>query len=353
MRNFTRLIFIILLGIFACQSALAEPEYKDAAETPVQLIQLAAPLDLAYAEISSMTWCDDETLLILPQYPEFAARGAKLDRQNRAQTPGYLYKLSKSQIFDYLDGTDRQPLTAQAIKLEENGIRRIIQNFDGYEAIGCDYNKIWLSIETNALFAKNNTYLVTANYAKDEVSIYPQSLTEIQSLSGKSNAGDEAVFIYDNKVVTIHEINKSSSANKAKANVFDPVNQEHSFLTFPTIPYRITDSSSLDANHRFWVINYLYQEDRKSWADTPDPLFKKFGKGATHQLEENVERMVELQLTDGDIKLSGRPPIQLKLSNQKGRNWEAIARLDNKGLLVATDKFPATLFGFIPIDDDL
>ena len=40
--------------------------------------------------------------------------------------------------------------------------------------------------------------------------------------------------------------------------------------------------------------------------------------------------------------------FQLKLiDDQNARNWEAIARLDNLGYLLATDKYPETIFAFV------
>jgi len=36
------------------------------------------------------------------------------------------------------------------------------------------------------------------------------------------------------------------------------------------------------------------------------------------------------------------------LPGNDARNWEGIVRLDNRGFLLATDKFPTTILGFVP-----
>ena len=43
------------------------------------------------------------------------------------------------------------------------------------------------------------------------------------------------------------------------------------------------------------------------------------------------------------------PPLQLQLRGDgKARNWEALAVLEGRGLLVATDTYPETVLGFVP-----
>ena len=48
------------------------------------------------------------------------------------------------------------------------------------------------------------------------------------------------------------------------------------------------------------------------------------------------------------FELTDTPPILLRLDASVGRNWEGIARLGDRGFLIATDKFPETLLGFVP-----
>jgi len=59
---------------------------------------------------------------------------------------------------------------------------------------------------------------------------------------------------------------------------------------------------------------------------------------------------VEMQITDEGIALIDQAPIQLDLPGEDARNWEGIARLDERGFLVVTDKYPQTLLGLVPVE---
>jgi hypothetical protein len=57
---------------------------------------------------------------------------------------------------------------------------------------------------------------------------------------------------------------------------------------------------------------------------------------------------LELELTERGISILSTPPIQLKMDQVEGRNWEGIVRLDKLGFLVVSDKHPRTILGFVP-----
>ena len=63
-----------------------------------------------------------------------------------------------------------------------------------------------------------------------------------------------------------------------------------------------------------------------------------------------VARLLEFELTETGIELADRPPIQLELHPLELRNWEGIVRLEDRGFLLVTDKFPETILGFVPIN---
>ena len=79
-----------------------------------------------------------------------------------------------------------------------------------------------------------------------------------------------------------------------------------------------------------------------------DPIAERYGQGPTHQTYEGVERLVEFQYSEAGITLLDVPPIQLALLEEDLRNWEGLVRLDERGFLIATDKFPQTILGFVP-----
>ena len=48
------------------------------------------------------------------------------------------------------------------------------------------------------------------------------------------------------------------------------------------------------------------------------------------------------------IVLTETPPIQLELGPES-RNWEGLVRLEDRGFLLMTDKFPGTILGFVGV----
>ena len=63
-----------------------------------------------------------------------------------------------------------------------------------------------------------------------------------------------------------------------------------------------------------------------------------------------MERLIDFEIRNDQIKLSNRSPIQLSLDKENSRNWEGIVRLDNKGFLIATDKYPRMILGYVPFE---
>ena len=60
-----------------------------------------------------------------------------------------------------------------------------------------------------------------------------------------------------------------------------------------------------------------------------------------------MERLIEFEIKSSGISISDTEPIQLVLEPDMSRNWEALARLDNIGLLIATDKYPRMILGYV------
>ena len=117
-----------------------------------------------------------------------------------------------------------------------------------------------------------------------------------------------------------------------------------------TIEYRITDVTALDNDNQFWGINYFWPGDKNLLTPGTDKLLKIIDKGRSHSKYDQVERLVEFKMDANGISISDTEPIQLLLESDASRNWEAIARLDDKGLLIATDKHPRMIFGYVPFN---
>lgn len=312
-------------------------------ETAIVNIRLAAPLDQPQAEISGLSWCGDN-LIILPQYPK------RLSVDKRAR----FYTLSKQAILDYLHTPDDKALIAQPILVNENRLRKKVTIFDGYEAIECDGDSVWLAIEAVNLLGIYQSYLVQGSVdwsaSNPSITIDPDRFWSLDSQSKMRNIGDEAIFTNQQQVFSVHEVNDSRIVDKPTVHVLDKETGYRSKRSFPKLPYRITDTTKLDDRNRFWAINYKYSGDKFS-RNAPDPLADQYGRGTSHKRYYNVERLVEFELKQDRIVLSDRPPIQLEMVDVEGRNWEGLVRLDKLGFLLATDKHPETILGFVPISN--
>jgi len=309
-------------------------------ETAVHAIPLAPPLNDPEAEISGLSWCGDR-LILLTQYPE-----RFVDDGN-----SYFYFLKRNQVLGFLDGTVDTALEAQKIKLNEHGLRQMMDNFDGYEAITCKDNHVWLTIEAVNTNGRYQSFIVPGEIdfdGKPTLSINSKKLTQLESQTNMKDMAEETLVLLGDDAIAIHEANDPRFVPEPKAKLVSRTDMTVSDISFPHMPYRITDATDLDLNGRFWVINYKYSGDEFS-RQTDDPLSKQYGKGASHQKYYNVERLIELRLNGNTITREDRAPIPLLMTAVEGRNWEGIVRLGNRGFLIATDKHPSTMLGFVPM----
>ncbi len=328
--------YITVIGAFSIVSSATDLEPS---EHKVRNIPLSTPLNQDNMEFSGMTWCGDN-LILLPQYPErFSPEG---------QTN--LYRIKKQDIQAYLSHETTDGVQASVIRLHENGIRERMTFFDGYEAIACSNNTVWLSIEAKNLFSTFQAYIVPAELNLDSktpnISVRTDQIRYVKSQSGMINQGDEAIVLHRDHLVSLHELNDKRQVPLPKGNRIHRMSGERDQIAFQTLPYRVTDASATDSSDRFWVINYKYSGDRFS-REASDQLADLYGLGATHRKYHNVERLIEYQFTENRIVRTKRPPIQLLLEGSEGRNWEGLVRLDQQGFLLITDKYPSTILGFV------
>lgn len=318
-----------------------------AAEQQITLLPLPAHLTNQDLEISAMDWYGD-LLILIPQYPELFDNS--------------VFALQRDQILAYLDGT-RTQLDAHTIHFDSGLLRlRIPRHYQGFESIVFDESRVFVTVEAgwkNSMAA----YLVSGeiNDGASAIRIEYDSYAEILSPTGIGNMSDEAMVIYNNQLVTLYEANGANVNKSPKAHLFGLDLTFRGTVDIPNIEYRITDATRVDQDGRFWVINtYFAGEEDKLRPLEPEPLVVAYGEGKSHRILEAVERLVELQMTDQGIELSGTPPIQLELfgselqvmgraiGNDITRNWEGIARLEERGFLLITDRFPETVLAFIP-----
>ncbi|MBN1149383.1 MAG: hypothetical protein JXA78_19130 [Anaerolineales bacterium] len=310
----------------------------DLAEQPVTIIPLQGPVARPQAELSGLAWYGDY-LVLLPQYPKRGGQGKD----------GCLWALPKSEILAYLDGSNTQALKPIPIPLDAERIDKDVPGFEGFEAIAFLDEQVFLTIEANS-GASMRGYLIKGEIAPDlsQIRLDSASLTENYLQGDWSNKSDEAIFIADDSLFTLYELNGQELNRDPHATRFDFDFHRLGTIPFPHIEYRLTDASELDDAGRFWVINFFFTGDEEQKTDH-DPLAGQYGEGPTHARSVSVERLVELQYSPSGVALTGAAPIQLQLLPlDVARNWEGLVRLDDLGFLLVTDKFPETILGFVP-----
>ena len=341
-KKFSVIILLLLLGAagigyyYSTQATLpprtssqpTPPEY------PVTLIPLAGAASESDAELSSLAWYG-EHLILVPQYPQ------RFDNQ--------LFALPKAEILSFLDGNSNEPLTPLEIPLKAPDLSSKIAGFQGFEALGFIGEQVFITIEAESGGAMV-AYLVRGSIAPDlsQIELDTSLLVDIAPQSDIANESDETLFVYHNQVITLYEGNGRNLNPSPKAHQFESTLTLLDEIAFPNIEYRITDATALDGQNRFWVINYLFPGSINKLKPAPDPLFTDYGVGATHAQNQSVERLLELEYSPTGITLTNRAPIQLQLSDDT-RNWEGIVRLEERGFLLATDKFPETILGFVEV----
>lgn len=308
------------------------PEATAVNEQPIQIIPLDGPLAAAGAEISGLAWYGD-TLILLPQFP------------NRFNDQ--LFALPKAAIIAFLAGTREGPLTPLPIPLDAPDLTQL-PGYEGLEAIAFQGDQVWVTIETSGGTPMLG-YLANGRMSPDlsQIDLDMTNLAEIAPPVPLANYSDEAMLVVDDTVLTFYEANGRFVNPAPTAYQFSTNLELLGTLPFPAIEYRVTDATSVDENDRFWIINYLFSGDIDKLDIAPDLIGERYGRGPTHAASQTVEQLIELQIGLDGITLTDTPPIQLELLPDDARNWEGIARLDNQGFLLATDKFPETILAFV------
>jgi hypothetical protein len=334
---------MLSLGLAGCASSSSQPaaladvpsELRGKApEQAVTLLPLSGPLRSENAELSGLAWYGDH-LVMLPQYPGWEHDGAIC-----------LYTVSKADILARLDHTASGPLEPRCIVFDSGGLEKRTASFEGYEAIGFAGDQAYLTVETHQRTGKG--LLVTGRIAPDlsVLKLEPSPQVSLPLPAEVSNAGFETLVVSEDRVLALYEANGARANPAPAAESLDRSLAQARKLTLPAIEYRTTDATSLDSAGRFWVMNYNFPATQHHFKPAPDPLMARYGTGPTHAQKSQVERLIELQVKPEGIALTDRPPIQLQLV-EAPRNWEGLVRLDDRGFLLVTDKFPGTLLGFV------
>jgi hypothetical protein len=331
---------LVFLGFYAGRLASPRnPVDVTASEQPVIPIPLAGPLADSKAEISGMAWYG-EYLILLPQYPNFSSD---------YKGDGFLYALPKADILAALDGKSDSPLEPVAIPLNDSVLSAQVENYQGFEAVGFSGERIFLTIEAGE-GSDMRGYLVSGEIAPDlsGITLDLGHVVENPLQSKQDNKSDESLVVLDDRILTIYEVNGAGVNPQPVAHAFGFDLNPLGTVSFPHIEYRVTDVALAGDGTHFWVINYFFPGD-EDLLPLSDPLTERFGQGLTHSQNETVERLVEMQYSESGVTLAGAAPVLLTLVADTSRNWEGLVLLDGRGFLLATDKFPETILGFVPM----
>jgi len=348
-----RLVTLILVATLfsACGHRAAAPTVTPSAtETAVRLLPLAGGAADVNEEISGLAWHGD-TLLLLP---ERFGLGETLTRRF-VPGPQRLWALDRGAVERAIAG-DATPLVPRPIPVTPDVAAWRPGEIDGFEAITFDGDTAWLLVETNQNAAGDNPgWLVRGELTASGLALDLDGARAIPRPTSHGNRGFESVIPWRGGACAIYELNSPALVPHPRARCFDRDLAPTVELPFPQLAWRVTDATLPDADGRLWIINYRYpKSDRCDVPLREEALARRYGTGPTHARFEQVERLLELELTDDALRLVDRAPIQLALpadwQDRGARNWEGIARAPG-GVLVVTDEYPGptTLLAFVAL----
>ena len=333
------LIALLLAGRV---SPAARAQDNRPAEVPVQPIALAGPAAAQDAELSGLAWYGD-WLLLLDENPNiYKSEG----------NAGMFYALNKADILAYLDATNPAPLEPVAVPVIAPDFKRTIQGFDGFEAVAFDGDRVYMAIEVWKSSTEMRGILVSGTIAPDlsAITLDLDHTVELLPQTDLTNISYETLFIADDRLIALYEVNGAALNPTPLAYSVSLDFQSMEQIPFPSIDYRITDATTLDADGIFWAMNFFFTGDIAQFTAS-DPVAEQYGQGKTHARFPQVERLIAFHYTPEGITFAGQPPVQIKLTGIVSRNWEGLARLDSRGFLVVTDTFPDTILGFVAAPD--
>ena len=300
-------------------------------ETEVEEINLSGLITDPNQEISGMDWYQDK-LFLLPE-----------------NLGGFLFTIPKVEILNSIESNEKAPITPKKTRFKAPDYKSLINGFDGFEAIAFNGNKVFISIEAEH-YGQMNSYIIWGdiNPSTLDVSIDEDHLKWVDTPIQLENISYESLLIYRNDVLMLYEANGSNLQQNVRQAVFSPSNKSITHMDFTNVEYRITDATKIDARNKFWSINYFWPGDKKLLKPDRDRILGKVRAGKSHSNSDAVEHLIEFEIKDNKITISDKEPIQLVLDQDASRNWESIVRLNDKGLLIATDKYPKMILGFVP-----
>ena len=277
----------------------------------------------------------------MPENPEYYGAEGRLG----------FFIVQKSVIEAAIAAKDPLPIEPERLECVAPGMARVIRGFDGLEALGILGDRIYMTVEARD-GGKMTSFLLCGRYdsTADRVTIDTTKLSPIPLGVDIPNVAEESLLVDGRRILTFSEANGRRCNPAPRAKIFDDEINYVGSIPFPNIEYRVTDATALDDAGRFWVVNYFFPPEAGKLQVDRDGEIDRFGLPDDQDPRHGVERLLELRLTDDDrIERTETPPIWLqRRADGTCRNWEAVVRLDDRGFLLMTDKYPGTLLGYVP-----
>ncbi len=322
-------MFRKLILIFLLVSTGILPGKARSKTAPVKIIEikLAGAAALRSNEFSGLAWFKDK-LVLLPQYV--------FNKRNTAY--GKLYVIPRKKILEYLAGKIHI-IKPDFLRVETNGFEKFGSRGSGCEAISFKGDTCFVNIEISD-WKNTHAVLLKGIVRGGRLAFFKKAIANVPTQSHLPNISDETNLLTDGKIITIHEANGVNVNPKPVVHVFSKALKFLRTIPFPSIEYRITDATELDGGNNFWAINYFFPGEFNL---LKPPLRKRFNP------KKSVERIIQFHYSGNKITETKMPPVNLagEVWN-KARNWEGLARLEDKGFLIITDTYPRTILAFVP-----
>ena len=322
-----------ILILFSLLIAISCSVERTQEKTPIML-KITGSMKNSDEEISGMDWYNDN-LILLPE-----------------NLNGYAFAIKKSDLDLRIKHSDTSVIKPKKINFNTPNYKKLIPGFDSFEAIAFRGYEVYLTIEIK--FPDSMSCFIARGHIDAQtldITIPKQNLTQISVPTYVDNMSYESLVVDKDRIIALFEANGDSLIKSPYVISINSSGNDIFKYQTSSINYRIADATRVDKNNRFWAINYFFPRDRGVLKPGDDILASKYGQGLTHSKSERVERLVEYKIHNKKVLITNNPPIEIKLEGEKtSRKWEAIARYEDRGFLLATDKYPKpyTLLAYVP-----
>ena len=284
-------------------------------------------------EMSGLAWYRDN-LILMPQYVDL-------------KSPAFYY-VKKSELKNWVRKKEKNSIDPKRIELKMPNFDKMIEGYQGFEALCFHGDKIYLIIESKEdNFMRSFLIMGTINFKKSMIDLSQSKLNEIPIPINLKNIGYESILKHNSNLYLFFEANGADITQNAYALRYSMSLDYKGKVPLQNIEYRLTDVSRADSRGSFWGINFFWPGERSLLKPNKENIMNKLNRGETHQRFDHVEQLLNFKIGKNGISRTELPPIQLEL-NKESRNWEGLVMLDNLGFLMVVDEYPRTIFSFLP-----